>query len=97
MSDPKFPPPAAAEAPLTLAVPKGRILKVLVPLLAQAGIAAEGLLGDDRRLVRESDDGRRWHQYGTTTEQSARTDERFAPFTSEREENAVHLSGARAS
>jgi ATP phosphoribosyltransferase len=58
MSDPKFPPPAAAEAPLTLAVPKGRILKVLVPLLAQAGIAAEGLLGDDRRLVRESDDGR---------------------------------------
>jgi len=58
MSDPKFPPPAAAEAPLTLAVPKGRILKVLVPMLAQAGIAAEGLLGDDRRLVRESDDGR---------------------------------------
>lgn len=44
--------------PITLAVPKGRILKVLVPLLGKAGIRAEGLLGDDRRLVRESDDGR---------------------------------------
>ena len=46
----------AAPRPITLAVPKGRILKVLVPLLGQAGIKAEGLLGDDRRLVRESDD-----------------------------------------
>jgi ATP phosphoribosyltransferase len=44
--------------PLTLAVPKGRILKLLVPFLAEAGINAEGMLGDDRRLVRESADGR---------------------------------------
>jgi ATP phosphoribosyltransferase len=43
--------------PLTLAVPKGRILKVLVPLLRQAGISADCLLSEDRRLVRESDDG----------------------------------------
>jgi ATP phosphoribosyltransferase len=49
---------SAETRPITLAVPKGRILKVLVPLLGKAGISAEGLLGDDRRLVRESDDGR---------------------------------------
>jgi ATP phosphoribosyltransferase len=38
-------------------VPKGRILKVLVPLLRQAGISADCLLSEDRRLVRESEDG----------------------------------------
>lgn len=43
--------------PLTLAVPKGRILKVLAPLLQQAGISADCLLAEDRRLVRESEDG----------------------------------------
>jgi ATP phosphoribosyltransferase len=43
--------------PLTLAVPKGRILKVLAPLLRQAGVSADCLLTEDRRLVRESDDG----------------------------------------
>lgn len=43
--------------PITIAVPKGRILKVLVPLLAKAGVAADCLLVDDRRLVRDSDDG----------------------------------------
>jgi ATP phosphoribosyltransferase len=43
--------------PVTIAVPKGRILKVLVPLLERAGIPAECLLGDDRKLVRESPDG----------------------------------------
>jgi ATP phosphoribosyltransferase len=43
--------------PLTLAVPKGRILRVLAPLLRQAGVAADCLLTEDRRLVRESDDG----------------------------------------
>jgi len=43
--------------PLTLAVPKGRILKVLVPLLERANLSAECLLLDDRRLVRESPDG----------------------------------------
>jgi ATP phosphoribosyltransferase len=44
--------------PITLAVPKGRILKVLVPLLNQAGISADCLLSEDRRLVRETEDGR---------------------------------------
>jgi ATP phosphoribosyltransferase len=43
--------------PLTLAVPKGRILKVLAPLLRQAGVSADCLLTEDRRLVRESEDG----------------------------------------
>jgi ATP phosphoribosyltransferase len=43
--------------PLTLAVPKGRILKVLAPLLRKAGISADCLLAEDRRLVRESEDG----------------------------------------
>jgi ATP phosphoribosyltransferase len=43
--------------PLTLAVPKGRILKVLAPLLPQAGISADCLLSEDRRLVRENEDG----------------------------------------
>lgn len=42
--------------PLTLAVPKGRILKHLVPLLRKAGIDASALLADDRRLIRESAD-----------------------------------------
>jgi ATP phosphoribosyltransferase len=42
--------------PLTLAVPKGRILKVLAPLLRQAGISADCLLTEDRRLVRENED-----------------------------------------
>jgi ATP phosphoribosyltransferase len=50
-------PPRGLTRPLTLAVPKGRILKVLVPLLRKAGISAECLLVDDRRLVRESEDG----------------------------------------
>ncbi len=44
--------------PLTLAVPKGRVLKVLIPLLERAGVDARCLKLDDRRLVRESDDGR---------------------------------------
>ncbi|HWO14898.1 MAG TPA: ATP phosphoribosyltransferase [Polyangiaceae bacterium] len=43
--------------PLTLAVPKGRILKVLAPLLREAGISSDCLLAEDRRLVRESEDG----------------------------------------
>jgi ATP phosphoribosyltransferase len=43
--------------PLTLAVPKGRILKVLVPLLERAHLSAQCLLSEDRRLVRESPDG----------------------------------------
>src|SRR6185436_8041818 len=43
--------------PLTLAVPKGRILKVLAPLLREAGISADCLLAEDRRLVRQNEDG----------------------------------------
>lgn len=50
--------PGANSAPLTLAVPKGRVLKALVPLLERAGVGASGLLADDRRLIRESADGR---------------------------------------
>jgi ATP phosphoribosyltransferase len=41
-------------APLTLALPKGRVLRVVAPLLARAGADAEALLADDRSLVRES-------------------------------------------
>jgi ATP phosphoribosyltransferase len=44
--------------PLTLAVPKGRVLPALVGLLGRSGIGAESLLADDRRLVRQSADGR---------------------------------------
>jgi ATP phosphoribosyltransferase len=42
---------------LTIAVPKGRILKSLAPLLERAGIDAAPLHADDRRLVRPSADG----------------------------------------
>lgn len=44
--------------PLTIAVPKGRILKTLAPLFEGAGIDTESLLGDDRKLVRETPDGK---------------------------------------
>lgn len=43
--------------PLVVAVPKGRILKVLAPLFERAGIDAAPLLADDRKLVRTSADG----------------------------------------
>lgn len=43
---------------LTLAVPKGRVLKVLVPLLAKAGYEASSFLSDERALVRTSACGR---------------------------------------
>lgn len=43
--------------PLTIAVPKGRVAKVLAPLLERAGLGTKNLLADDRRLIRESDDG----------------------------------------
>ncbi|HEY4157423.1 MAG TPA: ATP phosphoribosyltransferase [Polyangiaceae bacterium] len=44
--------------PLTIAIPKGRIIKVLAPLFEQAGLEVSQLLSDDRRLIRESADGR---------------------------------------
>jgi ATP phosphoribosyltransferase len=46
-----------AREPLTVAVPKGRILKALVPLMAKAGFDTAPLLENDRRLVRASADG----------------------------------------
>jgi ATP phosphoribosyltransferase len=48
------------DRPLTLAVPKGRVLKVLAPLFQAAGVDTEGLLGDDRKLVRETSAGVRF-------------------------------------
>jgi ATP phosphoribosyltransferase len=38
---------------LTIALPKGRVLRAVAPLLAQAGADAEVLLAEDRSLVRE--------------------------------------------
>ena len=44
--------------PSTIAVPKGRVSKVLVPLFEKAGLDGSVLLTDDRTLIRESADGR---------------------------------------
>jgi ATP phosphoribosyltransferase len=44
-------------APLVVAVPKGRILDALGPLLDRAGVDAAPLRAQDRRLVRRSADG----------------------------------------
>ncbi|MFT3774541.1 MAG: ATP phosphoribosyltransferase [Minicystis sp.] len=43
--------------PLIVAVPKGRILGALAPLLTKAGIDTAPLFENDRRLVRPSPDG----------------------------------------
>jgi ATP phosphoribosyltransferase len=43
--------------PLTVAIPKGRVQRQLVPLLDKAGLEASRLLDDDRKLIRETDDG----------------------------------------
>ncbi len=43
--------------PLVVAVPKGRILDALAPLLARAGVDASPLRENDRRLVRKAADG----------------------------------------
>lgn len=40
--------------PLTIALPKGRVLRAVAPLFARAGVPAETLLADDRTLVREA-------------------------------------------
>jgi ATP phosphoribosyltransferase len=48
---------APAAPPLSMAVPKGRILTALAPLLARAGIDVAPLAADDRRLVRTTADG----------------------------------------
>jgi ATP phosphoribosyltransferase len=44
----------SAGALLTMALPKGRVLRAVAPLLARAGADAEALLADDRTLIRES-------------------------------------------
>jgi ATP phosphoribosyltransferase len=44
--------------PLTIAIPKGRVQKVLVEFFARAGLPMPSLEVDDRRLIRESPDGR---------------------------------------
>src|SRR5687768_1961624 len=42
---------------VTIAVPKGRVLKSLATLFERAGVERDVLLSDDRRLVRETADG----------------------------------------
>jgi ATP phosphoribosyltransferase len=44
--------------PLTIAIPKGRVQKTLVELFARAGLPVPSLEADDRRLIRESADGK---------------------------------------
>lgn len=46
-----------SRGPLTIAIPKGRVTKVLSPLFQAAGLDTSALADDDRRLVRESQDG----------------------------------------
>ena len=41
---------------LTIAVPKGRVLRSLAALFERAGVDAACLLADDRRLIRETPD-----------------------------------------
>jgi ATP phosphoribosyltransferase len=43
--------------PITIAVPKGRVIRALMPLFERAGLDAQALTGDERRLIRESKDG----------------------------------------
>ena len=47
-----------SERPITIAVPKGRVLKALAPLLARVGVDPAAILGvpgeaEDRRLIRD--------------------------------------------
>jgi ATP phosphoribosyltransferase len=44
--------------PLTVAIPKGRVQKALAALFARGGLDASVLDGDDRRLVRQTADGK---------------------------------------
>jgi ATP phosphoribosyltransferase len=44
--------------PLTVAVPKGRVLAPLAALFERAGVDGGALLAEDRKLVRETADGR---------------------------------------
>src|SRR4051794_22205523 len=49
--------PEKSSSVVTIAVPKGRVLKSLAKRFARAGVADEVLLSEDRRLVRETADG----------------------------------------
>ena len=44
-------------APIVVALPKGRILTVLAPLLQRAGVDTTSITADDRSLIRETPDG----------------------------------------
>lgn len=44
-------------SPVTLAIPKGRVTRALAPLFERAGIDPAPILGDERRLIRQSEDG----------------------------------------
>lgn len=46
-----------SERPLTIAVPKGRVLRSVARLLESAGIDVGPLLADDRTLIRQTSDG----------------------------------------
>lgn len=48
---------SAVSRPLTIAVPKGRVLRSVVSLFERAGIDAESLSEDDRRLIRSAASG----------------------------------------
>jgi ATP phosphoribosyltransferase len=39
---------------LTMALPKGRVLRAVAPLLSRAGVVVEALLADDRTLMRDA-------------------------------------------
>lgn len=43
--------------PITIAVPKGRVIRALAPFFKRAGVDMASLEVDDRRLIRESADG----------------------------------------
>lgn len=67
---------SAQARPVTIAVPKGRVLKALVPVLGRLGVDAASIVADDRRLIREvpelgwrllllkPDDVPTWVEYG---------------------------------
>ncbi len=44
-------------APIVVALPKGRILTALAPLLQRAGVDTASITADDRSLIRETPDG----------------------------------------
>ena len=55
---PSAPGPSNAGEPLTIAIPKGRVTKALIPLFQRAGLDPASLATDDRRLIRVTADRR---------------------------------------